>query len=120
MNIRSVRFIGEEIEVAYDQPPLLKKKPRCPQRFLWAGSSYQVSEVLAEWPDFKRRGRMAHNMREINAAKARRRGSWGVGRFYYRVRTESGRCFELYYDRAPKQAGDREGTWILYREVADQ
>ena len=51
MNIRSVRFIGEEIEVAYDQPPLLKKKPRCPQRFLWAGSTYQVSEVLAEWPD---------------------------------------------------------------------
>ena len=57
-------------------------------------------------------------MRPANIAKAVRRGSWGVGRFYFRVRTESGRLFDLYYDRAPKDADDRKGTWFLFRELA--
>ncbi len=49
--------------------------------------------------------------------KARRRGSWGVGRFYFRLETEGGRVFDLYYDRAPKDAGDRRGQWVLWREL---
>jgi hypothetical protein len=24
----------------------------------------------------------------------------------------------LYYDRAPKKAGDRKGAWFLYREMS--
>lgn len=61
---------------------------------------------------------MAVNMRPEHAAVASRRGSWGVGRFYYRVRTDTGRVFDLYYDRAPKSADDRKGAWFLYREMS--
>jgi len=35
-----------------------------------------------------------------------------------RVRVESGRIFDLYYDRAPRKAEDRKGSWFLLREMA--
>jgi hypothetical protein len=112
------RFIGEAIRVEFDKPPALEKKPGCPNRFTWRGETYCIVEKLSEWHDYRRRGRQADNMRPEHAAVAARRGSWGVGRDYYRVRTENGRVFELYYDRAPKNAIDRKGAWFLYREIA--
>jgi len=54
-----------------------------------------------------------------HAAVAASRGSWGVGRFFFRVRVENGRLFELYYDRAPKDSGDRKGAWFLRCELSD-
>ena len=78
---------------------------------------YQVTEKLAEWFDYTRRGRMARNMQPAHAAVAAGRGSLGVGRFYYRVQVDSGQVFDIYYDRAPKDAGDRLGHWFLYREM---
>jgi hypothetical protein len=95
----------------------LEKKPSCPARFVWRGRTYRVVEKLKEWHDYRRRGRVAHNMRRAHLTAARRRGSWGVGRDYYRVRTDTGQAFELYYDRAPKSADDRKGAWYLYREM---
>ena len=47
----------------------------------------------------------------------RTQGSWGQGRVYYRVRTEEGRLFDLYYDRAPK-GQRRAGAWFLWRELS--
>lgn len=47
-------------------------------------------------------------------------GSWGVGRDTYRVRTEDGRVFDLYYDRSPTHAGDRTGEWFLYRGMREE
>ena len=44
-------------------------------------------------------------------------GSWGQGRVYYRIRTDNGRLFDLYYDRAPK-GQRRAGSWILWRELS--
>ncbi len=63
---------------------------------------------------------MAKNMRPEHARTAERRGSWGVGRDYYRVRTETGRLFDLYYDRAPKDARRRKGAWYLFRELIEE
>lgn len=117
MALKPLRFIGREIQVEFDQDPALAKKPPAPDRFTWEGSIYHVESVLSEWRDFQRRGRMARNMRPENAAKARRRGSWGVGRFYFRVHTTCGRIFDLYYDRAPKNTRDRKGSWFLDREM---
>ncbi|MCI0576038.1 MAG: DUF6504 family protein [Chloroflexi bacterium] len=111
------RFIGEEIEVGFNQPPLLEKKPGCPDHFTWQGEQFEVVEMLGEWHDYRRRGRMAQNMRPAHAAVAEQRGSWGVGRDYFQVRTAGGRVFELYYDRAPKGAGRRKGAWFLFREL---
>ena len=110
-------FIGEPITVGFGKLPMTVKSPPCPDWFTWREQTYTVVEMLSAWRDFRRRGRMARNMRPSSMAKARRRGSWGVGRFYFRVRTESGRVFDLYYDRAPSSAGDRMGSWTLYREL---
>lgn len=76
------RFHAGEIAVALDREPLLSKKPHCPDRFIWRGGTYEVVELLSEWRDFQRRGRMSRNMRPENLRRARRRGSWGVGRFH--------------------------------------
>jgi hypothetical protein len=111
------RFIGQEIEVAFDRPPLLEKKPGCPDRFTWRDETYEIVEKLEEWHDYRRRGRMARNMQPAHLAIAEQRGSWGVGRDYFRVRTAGGRIFDIYYDRAPKDVDRRKGAWFLYREM---
>jgi hypothetical protein len=111
------RFIDEEIEVHFKRSPLLTKKPNAPDGFTWGGVSFQVIEVLSSWFDYRRRGRMAKNMKPAHLREATRRGSWGVGRFYFRVKTSDGRVFDLYYDRAPKDAADRAGHWFLWREM---
>ena len=43
------------------------------------------------------------------------RGAWDV--FSFRVRTEAGPIFDLYYDRAPKGTANRKGEWLLFREL---
>lgn len=117
MALKPLHFIGLQIPVEFDKKPALEKKPPAPDRFIWEEETFQVESVLSEWHDFGRRGRMASNMRPHNAAKALRRGSWGVGRFYFRVLTIEGRIFDIYYDRAPKNVEDRKGSWFLDREM---
>lgn len=119
MNHESLRFIAERVEVQFNELPSLEKKPGCPDRFIWNDETYQITEKIGEWQDYSRRGRMAHNMRAEHAAVAASRGSWGVSRFYFRVRTLRGKVFDLYYDRAPESVDDRKGAWYLYREMYD-
>jgi hypothetical protein len=117
MVLRPLRFISEPIEVRFDKPPLLEKKPGCPDEFTWRGDCYRVKEMLSEWHDYKRRGRMVRNMQPAHASVAEIRRSWGVGQDYYRVLTDEDRIFDIYFDRAPKDAGHRKGDWFLYREL---
>jgi hypothetical protein len=117
MEYKPLHFIGKQIEVQFDNPPLFSKKPDCPDNFIWKERTFQITEILAEWQDFSRSGDMAHNMRPANMSKAIKQGSWGVGRFYFRVQTKDGKIFDLYYDRAPKDVDDRSGAWFLYREM---
>jgi hypothetical protein len=117
MDTKSPRFIGEPIQVQFDRSPVLEKKPGCPDQFVWREETYRIAELLSEWHDYGRHGHMARNMRPAHAAAAARLGSWGVGRDYYRVRTETGRVFDLYYDRAPRSVDDRKGAWFLYQEM---
>lgn len=116
--LRPLHFIDEQIQVEFNSPLVYEKTPGCPDRFQWHGEVYSVVEKLGEWVDTTRRGRMARNMAPAHAATAARRGSWGVGRYFFRVRTQNGRFFDLYYDRAPKNADDRKGSWYLFRELA--
>jgi hypothetical protein len=109
-------FIGEVIEVIHQEEPMLKKTPHCPDAFVWRAEVYPIVEVLEHWVQFDRRGRFERNMRPSNKMRAARRGSWGVGRFSFRVRVEDGRIFEIYYDRAPRDAADRMGRWFLMGE----
>ena len=119
MNDTALHFIGEEIVIHFDWPPVRQKTPHCPDGFTWRGQTYRVIEKISEWHDFTRRGRMAHNMRPAHAAIAAGRGSLGVGRFYFRVRTDTGQIFDLYYDREIKDVDDRLGHWFNYRELMD-
>ena len=111
-----LNFIDEPIEVVFNTLPLYQKSPPCPDAFVWRGVTFAVVEMLETWQDFRRRGRMARNMRPEHASVATRRGSWGVGRFYFKVRVQDGRIYDLYYDRAPESAGDRKGHWFLLGE----
>ncbi len=119
MDAKPIRFISEPIEVHFDKPPLLEKKPEAPNGFTWRGKTFRVAKVLNEWVDYERRGRYARNMQPAHAAVAARRGSWGVGLFYFRVRTAEGRVFDIYYDRAPKDASHRKGQWFVFQELAE-
>jgi Family of unknown function (DUF6504) len=113
----SRRFIDEEISVHFDRPPVRKKVPGPPDAFDWRGQTYRTVEVLSRWSEYERKGRAAKNMAPAHARVAQRRGSWGVGRLYFRMRTATGQVFDVYYDRAPEGAGDRSGHWFLYREM---
>jgi hypothetical protein len=119
MTLKPLRFIAEPIEAHFDEPPVLEKRPGCPDAFVWRDTRYKIVEKLSEWHDYRRRGRMAINMRPEHAAHAARRGSWGVGRDYFRVRVEGDRIFDLYFDRAPKDVDRRKGGWFLYRELEE-
>ena len=119
MEYKPARFIGEMIEVRFERPPKLEKVPGCPNGFVWNGENYQILESLNEWHDYSRQGRMARNMRPSHAALAARRGSWGVGRDYFRVRTDTDQVFELYYDRSPSRSKSRKGGWFLFQEMEE-
>jgi hypothetical protein len=110
-------FIGEEIEVHFNIPPIRRKTPPCPDSFTWRDRAYQVIEKLSEWTDFSRKGKMARNMQPVHAAVAASRGSLGVGRFFFRVRVDSNQVFDIYYDREIRDVDDRLGHWFVYREL---
>jgi hypothetical protein len=115
--VRFTHFLDEPIEVSFDSPPAYEKTPPCPDGFGWAGRDYRVIEKISEWADFERRGRASRNMRPAHLEAAASRGSLNVGRFFFRVRVDTGQCFDLYYDRAMKSLDDRKGQWMIYREV---
>jgi hypothetical protein len=112
-----IHFFDERIEVIFNVPPVLEKSPTCPNAFIWDEKTYYVLESLSEWSDFTRRGKMARNMRPAHAETASTRGSLNVGRFYFRVKVDSGQTFDIYYDRAMKSIDDRKGEWFVYREL---
>ena len=118
--MKPIHFINESIAVVFDRPPTYEKKPGAPSAFVWRGEKFVIAEVLSEWHDYRRRGRMSRNMQPQHASAAAAHGSWGVGQDYYRVSTEQGRFFELYYDRAPKDADQRKGAWFLDREMTEE
>ncbi len=114
---KSSTFIGESISVGYKKDPLLKKVPICPDHFNWRGKKFKVTALLSQWSDMARRGSKAKNMRPAHLTRAEKMGSWGVGRFFFRVAVENDRVFEIYYDRTPRKADAGEGQWILFQEL---
>jgi hypothetical protein len=117
---KPIHFLDQLIEVIFDTPPAREKTPDCPNGFIWEGKTYRVVEMLSSWSDFKRRDKMARNMRPEHAAVAATRGSLNVGRFYFRVRVDTNQIFDIYYDRAMKSVDDRKGQWFIYRELGEE
>ena len=112
MKFKPSHFISQQVEVYFDDPPVLEKKPGCPNAFTWQERTYRIVELLSEWHDYRRRGRMSRNMRPEHAAVA-------VGQDYFRVRTDNGQIFDLYFDRAPKDVDRRKGGWFLDKELIE-
>ncbi len=119
-NYQAIHFYDQSIEPIFDTPPAREKSPDCPNGFVWEEKTYRVTEMLSSWSDFARRGKMARNMRPAHAAVASGRGSLNVGRFYFRVLTDTNQVFDIYYDRAMKSLDDRKGQWFLYREMEEK
>jgi len=145
MDLIPLHFFDQPIEVIFNSPPTREKAPDCPNGFIWEAKTYRITEMLSSWTDFKRRGKMARNMRPEHAAVAATRGSLNVGRYYFRVRVSSSsstagrteeaagrtgsigrtegtagqqeQIFDIYYDRAMKNVDDRKGQWFVYREM---
>lgn len=115
-----IHFFDHPIQPIFDTPLAREKTPDCPNGFHWDDKTYHVIEMLSSWSDFARRGKMARNMRPAHAAVASSRGSLNVGRFYFRVRVDTGQVFDIYYDRAMKSLDDRKGQWFVYRELEEE
>jgi hypothetical protein len=109
------RFVGEKIIPRFADPARLVKKPGPPASFAWRGETYRVTRVLFEWHDFGREphwvGSWTRPPYAVRSGSSR--GSWGVGRDYYRVETDRGLTCDIYYDRRPR-GGKREGEWVLF------
>ena len=117
---QAIHFYDHPIEPIFDTPLAREKSPDCPNGFVWEDKTYRVTEMLSSWSDFIRRGKMARNMRPAHAAVAASRGSLNVGRFYFRVLTDTNQIFDIYYDRAMKNVDDRKGQWFIYRELEEK
>lgn len=109
-------YFGEIITVGFDKPSLFVKKPECPNTFFWREKPYRISELISEWHDFSRRGKYSRNMRDAHLERASIKGSLGVGRFYFQVRTDENRIFIIYYDRSTKNKNKTNGFWVLFQE----
>lgn len=119
MGLIPLHFLDQPIEALFHMPSLREKAPDCPNGFIWEDRTYHITEMLSSWTDFKRRGRMARNMQPAHAAVASSRGSLNVGRYYFRVKVDTGQIFDIYYDRAMKNVDDRKGQWFVYRELGE-
>ena len=119
MDLAPLHFFDHPIDPVFEIPPIREKAPDCPNGFVWDGKTYRITEMLSSWTDFTRRGRYAKNMRPAHAAVAAGRGSLNVGRYYFRVKVDTGQVFDIYYDRAMKNVDDRKGQWFVYREMGE-
>ena len=107
------QFICEEIHAGFEKDFFLEKNPPCPNYILWRGKAIRLIEIISAWDDFSRSGKQARNMRETHLERASKKGSWGVGRQYFKVKDMDDRILVIYFDRAPKDAVDKKGRWIL-------
>jgi hypothetical protein len=115
--VKKTIFIDEPISVEFDRPGFIIKKPECPNKFFWRGETFSISELISEWPEFERKDKYSANEKEAHLPETSGKGSLGVGRFYFRVRTIDFRQFDLYYDRTIKSVYETKGFWILFQEI---
>jgi hypothetical protein len=115
-------FYSEPIEVHFQREPLFEKKPGVPTSFYWRGKSYHICKLIKEWHDYRRKKKrhqfFSGKRKTLPPMKPGDRGSWGVGRDYYRVQTASGEIFDIYYDRRPR-GQTIKGEWVLLKRVDD-
>jgi len=92
------RFMEREIEVE-----AAEDAPRRPVAFKVGGRRYVVAGVLTTWED--------------EAPGAARHWSQRRHRTFYRLRTEEGDLFDVYFDWAESRRRHRD-RWVLHRRLS--
>lgn len=106
-------YIGEAVRVeSGERLPLKVAEP--PTAFWWRERRYRVIELVRQWTTSPTRRSTDRDGRAPYSVRSGARSSWGVGRTYFRLRTDEG-TFDLYYDRRPEKS--RLGGWHLWRRV---
>ena len=106
-------FVCEEITAFFEKDFFLEKNPPCPCLIIWQEDKIRIQDLISSWNDFTRKGKQAKNMRLTHLERASIKGSWGVGRQYFKVKDENERILVIYFDRAPKNVTDKKGRWVL-------
>jgi hypothetical protein len=94
----STRFMDREIEVE-----AAEDAPRRPVAFKVGGRRYAVADVLSTWED--------------EAPGAGRDWPARHHRTFYRLRTDEGDLFDVYYDWSESRRHHRD-RWVLHRRLA--
>jgi len=94
-------FIGKEIVVTVEGEVM------APVAFRLGDRDYRIAEILDWWTD--------HGF----GGDPRRRRRWWQRRHrnYFRVRTEEGEVYEIYYDRGANLKHPELKKWFLYRRL---
>ena len=94
------RFFGQVISVERGGG-----ETRTPTAFSFGGERHAVARILASWQDF-------------GFPDDGRRHTWRQRRHrtYYRVETDGGRRFEIYYDRGVSLNSPKHMRWYVSEE----
>jgi hypothetical protein len=94
-------FLGRGIEV------VTEGDPRVPVGFRLGSRDHRIAEILEAWQD--------HGFGRV----APLRKNWRLRRHrnYYRVRTDEGEVFEIYYDRGIGLRHPERRRWYAYRRL---
>lgn len=95
---KPTRFMEREIEVEG-----AKDAPRRPVAFKIEGRRYVVAGILSTWED--------------QSPGSPGRGPQSYHRTFYRLRTEEGDLFDIYFDWAEARRRHRD-RWVLHRRLA--
>jgi hypothetical protein len=94
-------FMDREIDVE-----AAEDAPRRPTAFRVGGRRYVVADVLSTWED---------------EAPGSARGAWHqrqrLHRTFYRLRTEEGHLFDIYFDWSESRRRHRD-RWVLHRRLS--
>jgi hypothetical protein len=95
------QFFSKEIEVT------LGGEFRAPLSFRLGTEEYVISDILETWSDY------GFGLSPL------RRGRWWQRRHrnYYRVKTNQGEVFEIYYDRGTSLEHPEQKKWFLSRQL---
>ena len=102
---RKCRYSESDMEFHSEQIEVVRGgKSKEPTSFIWKRKDYKIKEILESWADWgfppgspkKKSWRLRHH------------------RNYYKIKTEDGKIFEIYFDRKTKK---EEGEWVLYRKI---
>ncbi|MCL6450316.1 MAG: DUF6504 family protein [Acetobacteraceae bacterium] len=113
---RSAGSYGEPIEVEFPPEAAAERRAGVPVAFKWRGRRFPITRVMREWQDHGRGPGFGGGRHPAFLRGGKPAGSWGSGRDYYRVLTETGEVFDIYCDQRARGRG-REAGWTLDRKI---